>query len=49
MRTTVASPGQMRWWSYGEVTKPGTINYRALKPEKDGLFCEKTFGPTKDF
>ncbi|MGH2602377.1 MAG: DNA-directed RNA polymerase subunit beta', partial [Dehalococcoidia bacterium] len=40
---------QIRSWSYGEVTKPETINYRTLKPEKDGLFCEKIFGPTKDF
>src|SRR5262249_4254835 len=43
------SPEQIRNWSYGEVTKPETINYRTLKPEKDGLFCEKIFGPTKDF
>jgi DNA-directed RNA polymerase subunit beta' len=40
---------QIRSWSYGEVTKPETINYRTLKPEKDGLFCEKIFGPQKDF
>src|SRR5262249_52178846 len=39
----------IRSWSYGEVTKPETINYRTLKPEKDGLFCEKIFGPQKDF
>ena len=45
----LASPEQIRSWSYGEVTKPETINYRTLKPEKDGLFCEKIFGPTKDF
>jgi DNA-directed RNA polymerase, beta'' subunit/160 kD subunit len=37
------------WWSSGEVTKPETINYRTLKPEKDGLFCERIFGPTKDW
>ena len=42
-------PEQIIDWSYGEVTKPETINYRTLKPEKDGLFCERTFGPTKDF
>ena len=49
IRISLASPEQIRSWSYGEVTKPETINYRTLKPEKDGLFCEKTFGPTKDF
>lgn len=49
VRISLASPEQIRSWSYGEVTKPETINYRTLKPEKDGLFCEKTFGPTKDF
>ena len=45
----IASPEDIRNWSYGEVTKPETINYRTLKPEKDGLFCEKIFGPTKDW
>jgi len=45
----LASPKQIRAWSSGEVTKPETINYRTLKPEKDGLFCEKIFGPTKDW
>ncbi|MEG0980085.1 MAG: DNA-directed RNA polymerase subunit beta', partial [Oscillospiraceae bacterium] len=45
----LASPEQIRNWSYGEVKKPETINYRTLKPEKDGLFCEKIFGPTKDW
>ena len=45
----LASPEQIRAWSYGEVTKPETINYRTLKPEKDGLYCEKIFGPTKDW
>ncbi len=45
----LASPEKIREWSYGEVTKPETINYRTLKPEKDGLFCEKIFGPTKDW
>jgi DNA-directed RNA polymerase subunit beta' len=49
VRITLASPEKIRDWSYGEVTKPETINYRTLKPEKDGLFCEKIFGPTKDF
>ena len=49
VRIGLASPEQIRSWSYGEVTKPETINYRTLKPEKDGLFCEKIFGPTKDF
>ena len=45
VRISLASPEQIRSWSYGEVTKPETINYRTLKPEKDGLFCEKIFGP----
>ena len=45
----MASPEQIREWSYGEVKKPETINYRTLKPEKDGLFCERIFGPTKDW
>ncbi len=45
----IASPEQILNWSYGEVTKPETINYRTLRPEKDGLFCEKIFGPTKDW
>jgi DNA-directed RNA polymerase beta' subunit len=45
----LASPKQIRDWSHGEVTKPETINYRTLKPEKDGLFCEKIFGPTRDW
>ena len=45
----LASPDQIREWSYGEVKKPETINYRTLKPEKDGLFCERIFGPTKDW
>ena len=48
-RISLASPEQVRAWSYGEVTKPETINYRRLRPEKDGLFCEAIFGPTKDF
>ncbi len=49
VRISLASPEQVRSWSYGEVTKPETINYRTLKPERDGLFCERIFGPTKDF
>ena len=46
IRIQLASPERIREWSHGEVTKPETINYRTLKPEKDGLFCEKIFGPT---
>ena len=46
---TVASPDTIRSWSKGEVKNPETINYRTLKPEKDGLFCERIFGPTKDW
>ncbi len=49
IRIRLAAPERIREWSYGEVTKPETINYRTLKPEKDGLFCEKIFGPTKDW
>ena len=49
IRIRLASPDKMRSWSYGEVKKPETINYRTLKPEKDGLFCEKIFGTTKDW
>ena len=49
IRISLASPEQIRNWSYGEVTKPETINYRTLRPEKDGLFCERIFGPTKDW
>ncbi len=45
----IASPEKIRDWSYGEVTRPETINYRTLKPEKDGLFCERIFGPEKDY
>ncbi|MDD6768065.1 MAG: hypothetical protein PUD82_01540 [Coriobacteriaceae bacterium] len=48
-RIGLASAEKIRSWSYGEVKKPETINYRTLKPEKDGLFCEKIFGPTKDW
>ena len=49
IRISLASPEQIRAWSHGEVTKPETINYRTLKPERDGLFCERIFGPTKDW
>ena len=49
MRMKIASAEKIRSWSHGEVKKPETINYRTLKPEKDGLFCEKIFGPTKDY
>ena len=49
MRIGLASPDKIREWSYGEVKKPETINYRTLKPEKDGLFCERIFGPTRDW
>ena len=45
----IASPEMIRQWSFGEVKKPETINYRTLKPERDGLYCEKIFGPTKDW
>ena len=49
IRISLASPEDIRSWSYGEVTKPETINYRRLRPEKDGLFCEAIFGPTRDW
>ena len=49
MRIGLATAEDIRRWSYGEVKKPETINYRTLKPEKDGLFCEKIFGPTRDW
>ena len=49
IRISIASAEQIRSWSHGEVTKPETINYRTLRPEKDGLFCERIFGPTKDW
>ena len=48
LQIKLASTEKMLEWSHGEVTKPETINYRTLKPERDGLFCEKIFGPTKD-
>ena len=49
IRISLASPTQIEDWSYGEVTEPETINYRTLKPEKDGLFCERIFGPVKNY
>ena len=49
LKISIASPEKIRAWSYGEVQKPETINYRTLKPERDGLFCEKIFGPTRDY
>ena len=49
IRISIASPEKMMSWSYGEVRKPETINYRTLKPERDGLFCPRIFGPVKDY
>ena len=49
IRIKIASPEDILSWSYGEVTKPETINYRTQKAEKDGLFCERIFGPEKDY
>ena len=49
VKISLASADKIRSWSHGEVKKPETINYRTLKPEKDGLFCEKIFGPAKDW
>ena len=49
LKITLASPEDIKNWSFGEVTKPETINYRTLKPEKDGLFDERIFGPVRDF
>src|SRR3989338_8478333 len=49
LRLTLASPAQIHEWSHGEVIKPETVNYRTQKPEKDGLFCERIFGPSKDW
>ena len=49
LQISIASPEKIRSWSYGEVKKPETINYRTHKPERDGLFCEKIFGPQKDY
>ncbi|MEO1584815.1 MAG: DNA-directed RNA polymerase subunit beta', partial [Planctomycetota bacterium] len=49
VKVTLASPNDIRAWSYGEVKKPETINYRTYRPEKDGLFCERIFGPERDY
>ena len=49
IRIHIASPEQIRSWSYGEIKKPETINYRTFKPERDGLFCARIFGPIKDY
>lgn len=49
IQVSLASPERIREWSYGEVKKPETINYRSQKPERDGLFCERIFGPSKDW
>lgn len=49
VKIALASPEKIREWSYGEVKKPETINYRTLKPERDGLFCAKIFGPVRDY
>src|SRR3972149_1752243 len=49
IKITIASPEKIRSWSYGEIKKPETINYRTFKPERDGLFCARIFGPVKDY
>src|ERR1700744_4150682 len=49
IKINIASPEQVRSWSFGEVAKPETINYRTFKPEKEGLFCARIFGPVKDY
>ena len=49
IRISIASPDRIRSWSYGEIKKPETINYRTFKPERDGLFCARIFGPIKDY
>ena len=49
IRVSIASPEKIRSWSYGEVKKPETINYRTFRPERDGLFCAKLFGPVSDY
>ena len=49
VRISISSPERIRSWSFGEIKKPETINYRTFKPERDGLFCAKIFGPTKDY
>ena len=49
IKITLASPDKIKSWSYGEIKKPETINYRTFRPEKDGLFCARIFGPVKDY
>ena len=49
LRISIASPERIRSWSFGEIKKPETINYRTFKPERDGLFCARIFGPIKDY
>ena len=49
IRISIASPERIRSWSFGEIKKPETINYRTFKPEKDGLFCARIFGPVRDY
>ena len=49
IKITLASPEKIKSWSYGEIKKPETINYRTFRPEKDGLFCARIFGPIKDY
>ena len=49
IQISIASPERIRSWSYGEIKKPETINYRTFKPERDGLFCARIFGPVKDY
>ena len=49
IRISIASPEKIRSWSFGEIKKPETINYRTFKPERDGLFCARIFGPIKDY
>ena len=49
IKISVSSPEQIRSWSFGEIKKPETINYRTFKPEREGLFCARIFGPTKDY
>ena len=49
IKITIASPEKIKSWSFGEIKKPETINYRTFRPEKDGLFCSRIFGPIKDY
>ena len=49
IKITLASPDKIKSWSFGEIKKPETINYRTFRPEKDGLFCARIFGPVKDY